>query len=192
MQLLQMFETSIVCFSMGYEAMGVWDYPEDTRALHLLLETERAPRMDFVVNCMSYTRLQDEQNCAHVRCIGEHYLNLNTVLFLNEEKMKGDLESIKTQLQEKLLERTNETHPEPIQIGFMSRQGRHRSIAVCRFTIEVLKRKGYNVAKKPVHLSQSMWEPDQCSTCEECDANCEGKEFLYEMAVQVWNSLPGY
>ena len=177
---------------MGYEAMGVWDYPEDTRALHLLLETERAPRMDFVVNCMSYTRLQDEQNCAHVRCIGEHYLNLNAVLFLDEEKMKGDFESIKTQLQAKLLERTNETHPEAIHIGFMSRQGRHRSVAACRLTIEVLKRKGYTVAQKRVHLSELMWEPDQCSTCEECDPNCEGKQFLYEMAVQVWNSLPGY
>ena len=158
MQLLQMFETSIVCFSMGYEAMGVWDYPEDTRALHLLLECERAPRMDFVVNCMSYTRGEDEKNWAHVRCIGEHYLNLNAVLFLDDEKMKGDFESIKTQLQAKLLERTNETHPEAIHIGFMSRQGRHRSIALCRLTIEILKRKGFNVDKEPMHHSMVAWE----------------------------------
>ena len=141
---------------------------------------------------MNYGRDKDKNNWAHVRCIGDHYLNLSAALFVNDAKLKDDFKFIKTQLWEKLSERASETHPKAVHIGFMCRQGRHPSVAACRLTIEVLKRKGCNVSKKTVHLSELMWEPDQCSTYEECDANGEGKEFLYEMAVQVWNSLPGY
>ena len=81
---------------MGYEAMGVWDYPEDTRALHLLLEHECAPRMDFVVNCMGYNRDENEKNWAPEKCTGEHCQNLNAALFLNDAKLEGDFKYIKS------------------------------------------------------------------------------------------------
>ena len=111
-------------------------------------------------------------------------------MHINGDKLKSDFKFIKTQLREKLSERIKETHPEPIHIGFMCRQGRHRSIVACRLTIEVLKRKGYKVAKQRMVIAKLMSEWHSVRV--EGDANGEGKEFLYEMAVHVWNSLPGY
>ena len=164
-------------------------FPKDMSDVHRLLKQARAPWMDIVVNCIHYMRDTDNRNRAHVRCIGEHYLNLSAALFVNDAKLKGDFESIKTQLQEKLLERTSETHPKAVHIGFMCRQGRHRSVAACRLTIEVLKIKGYLVDREAVYLSKSAgaWESDQCWTCKRCDINSEDKKHLYRMAVLVWN-----
>ena len=128
---------------MGYEVMGAHKFPNDMSAVHQLLKKSGAPRMDIVVNCMNYGRDKDKDNWAHARCIGEHYLNLNATLFVNDAKLKDDFELIKTHLWEQLSERAKETHPKAVHIGFMCRQGRHRSVAACRLTIEVLKIKGY-------------------------------------------------
>ena len=126
---------------MGYEVMGARAFPNNMSAVHQLLKKSGAPRMDIVVNCMHYERDKDKKNWAHVRCIGEHHLNLIAALHINGDKLKSDFKFIKTQLREKLSERIKETHPEPIHIGFMCRQGRHRSVAACRLTIEVLQKK---------------------------------------------------
>ena len=166
-------------------------FPKDMSDVHRLLKQARAPWMDIVVNCIHYMRDTDNRNRAHVRCIGEHYRNLNAALFLNDAKLEGDFKYIKQQLEEKLTERASETHIRPVHICFMSRRGRHRSVALCRLTYEVLKRNGYNVTKEPVYLSQLAlaWSNDQCWTCEDCDVNSEGKDYLYGMADIVWNSL---
>ena len=174
---------------MGYEAIGLSDYPEDKIAVNLLLEQESFPQMDFVVNCVGYKRDEDENNWAPEKCIGEHYRNLCAVVFASEEKMRGDLKYIQSQLLGKLMGRAREEFPEAVHIGFMSRQGRHRSIALCRLTIEILKRKGFNVDKEPMHHSMVAWGKYQCSTCEECRTSFERKTNLYDIAVSVWDSL---
>ena len=127
---------------MGYEVMGVRRFPNDMSAMHLLLKQSCAPRMDIVVNCMHYVRDKNSRNRAHVRCIGEHYRNLSAALFLNDAKLQGDFQVYQKAAVGKLTERASETHPTAVHIGFMCRQGRHRSVALCRLTIEVLKRKG--------------------------------------------------
>jgi len=176
---------------MGYEVMGVCNFPDDKNALDHLLQQTYSPGMDIVVNCMHYWRDKDSKNRAHGKCIGEHCRNLVAALFFNDAKLESDFKYIKQQLEEKLTERASETDIKPVHICFMSRRGRHRSVALCRLTYEVLKRNGYNVTKEPVYLSQLAlaWSNDQCWMCEDCHVNSEGKDYLYGMADIVCNSF---
>ena len=121
--------------------------------------------------------------------IGEHYDNLWATVVENRHKFRDDLASIKHDLWNEVNARIHELHPSTINIVFMCRHGKHRSVALCRIVLEVLKRLGYTNVHGPQYLSRGSWRRDQCMHCASCDPNAWGKEYLYEQALEQWNYI---
>ena len=176
-------------FSMGYEAMGAEEYPVNNEAMNLLLDRANTPEMHTVIDCSKYKLHINESQQATVKCSGEHYLSLDAVVSSEEntQRMRNAFYYIKNLLGYMINEKIpNFRTDEAIHIGFMCREGRHQSVALCRITSEVLKRQRYNT-QEVQHLSQATWEGGQSCCCECCDANHAEKEEVYETANCVFN-----
>ena len=141
--------------------------------------------MDIWRDCIAYQKGIDQPESWH---IGEHFQNLCITLEENHDKFIDDLWYIKHDLVKVLHERRQERNPSEINIAFMCGHGRHRSVAVCRLVLEVLKRVGYNV-DGPYYLSQESWKPSQCTKCVFCDPRYKHKPQLYDEAVKKWHSI---
>ena len=174
---------------MGYEAMGAEEYPVKDEAMNLLLERANTPFMHIIIDCRRYKLQINESQQATVRCSGEHCLSLDAVVCSEEnyENMRYDFYDIKELLGYMINEKKpNFRTDEAIHIGFMCREGRHESVALCRISVEVLKRQGYNT-QEVQYLSQAKWEGGRSCCCECCDANHAEKEEVYETANCVFN-----
>ena len=171
---------------MGYYPWGWESYPKSHTSMEDLLLTMCAPRMDIMVNCERLERGKDPSKHAPVRCTGEHIKNLEACLFMNGTKLKDDFKMIRIRVSNLLEVRAMHATPDPIHIGFMCRAGRRSSIATCRLTIEALKMNGYKV-DDAYYLSENTWADDNCTTCEDCDAQSDAKVYLYGIAQQMWS-----
>ena len=179
---------------MGYEAMGARWFPKTALLMELLLGSKKLPEMDLVYKATKYDQ-QEEQGQSEIvpaTCIGEHYVHLQNVL--QNPQLKCDFKSLKKQLRIQFVEIAkhkkdpNLPYPRPIHIGFMDTKGRHRSVAVARITVEVLRRLDYKV-RGLYHLSEERWSFNLCRDCKYCDVNYHEKQALYDKALQIWNSL---
>ena len=145
------------------------------------MKTARCSLMHFFANAERYKGLRGERvNPIH---IGEHYGNLLAVVTGNEAMLRADFTMIKCGLQRQL-----QNNNLDVNIGFMCKYGRHQSISICRVILEVLMRNGFTV-RGPIHLHAGNWLPDQCWRCDRCDPNYMPKRQLYDIALEVWNSI---
>ena len=144
--------------------------------------------MDIKLNVAKYRRLEDSPPVDLIH-IGEHYENLLTAMVGDPDRFGKDLTYIKRELQNQLSEKISEEHPRDINIGFMCGYGRHRSVAMCRLVLEVLRRQGFTRVDGPVHLHRASWRTTQCTDCEQCDPQHSRKQQLYDIALARWTSI---
>ena len=116
------------------------------------------PEMHIWKNVLDYKKGQEHVDYIH---IGEHYAKLWATLVENRHKFRHDLLSIKRDLRNEINARIQVLHPSTINIAFMCRHGKHRSVALCRLVLEVLKGFGFTNVHGPRYLSRGSWRRDQ-------------------------------
>ena len=156
---------------------------DDLNRALVKLSLPKIPEIHIQANAEYYNQSKMGVNA---RCSGEHYGNLRATILDNNEQLEKDFKWVKRQVERKI----NEPNPGTINIGCVCKDGRKKSVSLCRIIVEILKRLGEHSVHGPVHIHEYNKEEDQCSsTCEQCDLKYLDKQELYTQALNLWKQV---